>query len=115
MIGPYMGSYQSALARSRRILKAAGFPIRKVTGRYHPFVQGTQKITHGVNVFRIGCSDTIAIITYGAEWEGAEAQAKIVEALRGGGMPFDDKGNLYCGTQRDLWRAEIRARKEAGR
>lgn len=104
----YKGEFNSAIARAKKILLAAGFPWSKTIGRYSAF-SDTRYTTVGVKVARIGCSETIAIHThasrYGFDREGTRLiQACAIATLREAGMPFDDRGWLACG--RDAERAQ---------
>ncbi len=99
----YEGEYQSAIARAKRILLAAGFPWAVKRGRYTPFFN-QQTVSRGVKVTRIGVSETIALHASGY-WSAATGDrdtsrwvhALAVATLREAGMPFDDRGWLACG------------------
>lgn len=99
----YPGEYRSAIARAKKVLVAAGFPWSTITGRYTPF-NNTQKVTAGVTVRRIGCSETVSLHTRDRDLYTAEAsedrrlmQALAIMTLREAGLPFDDRGWLACG------------------
>lgn len=94
----YPGQVSSALRRARKILADAGLPKGGTVGRYHP-IGGHDKVLTGVKVSRVGCSASIALSWYGPLPEGEtykSVNAKAVEALRAGGMPFEDNGWLTC-------------------
>lgn len=104
--GGYAGDYRSGIARAKRILLAAGFAWSKTTGRYEPF-RSTKVTTKGVKVTRLGCSSTIVLhvhdgrdgYSYNNEAVRAERrdmERRAIDALRAGGLPFDDRGWLDC-------------------
>lgn len=102
------GEYRSAIARAKKVLLAAGFEWSRTTGRYSPY-GGSQHTTMGAKVTRAGCSDFVSVsvhvnTAYGRDFSPAakraahfEYQRSVIEALRAGGMPFDDRGWLECG------------------
>lgn len=93
----YAGNYRSAIARAKRILLAAGFEWSVTTGRYTGWGDPPQKTTAGVRVQRIGCSTSIAVRVHGAaRGDNKPTEARAIEALRAGGLPFDDRGWLEC-------------------
>lgn len=95
----YWGEVPSALARCRKLLKAAGIPLYKIEGRYQYFGPA-QKRTPGVQVHRVGCSSTIALHSWlGAHAKRDETRAleqRALAVLRAGGMQFDERGWLEC-------------------
>lgn len=91
----YEGSVKSALSRARKILRAAGFPMGKVVGRYHPFMR-TQTIEEGITVHRVGCSRNVAVGAYTTSHMRHPREREAIETLRNAGMPFDEKGWLAC-------------------
>ena len=98
----YDGTYQSAIARAKRILLRSGFTWSVTTGRYAPY-GNAQKTTKGIRVTRVGCSSTIAVDARGYYTgfahelaEGRELKKKAIETLRAEGMAFDDRGWLDC-------------------
>jgi hypothetical protein len=97
----YPGSYQSALARSRRVLKVAGVPLAKKHGRYSPFGQ-TQTWEPGVRLSRVGLSSCISLTsvlsTYSSstDEERRALERRALELLRADGLPFDHRGWLEC-------------------
>lgn len=104
----YAGAYQSAIARAKKILIAAGFPWSVTSGRYSPFFN-EQTTSAGVRVTRMGCSETITIhvhdpITPAVREDRRLINALAIATLRDAGMPFDDRGWLACG--KDARRAE---------
>lgn len=96
----YAGEYQSAIARAKKVLLAAGFAWSTSTGRYHPFAN-TKVTTPGVRVTRIGCSDAVAVHAYASGYGERESrrwtEALAIATLRDAGLPFDDRGWLECG------------------
>jgi len=110
----YAGEFQSAIARAKRVLLAAGFAWSKTTGRYSAF-GGTQKTTHGVRVTRLGCSDTVVLHVYDSKYLSSDEartrridlETRAIAALRAAGLPFDSRGWLECGSKA---RAAIKAR-----
>lgn len=109
----YEGTYQSAIARAKKVLTAAGFPWSVTTGRYHPFAS-TKRSTDGVKVSRVGCSETIALHVRVERWAHVAdfsghhlIEGLAIATLREAGLPFDDRGWLACGA--DAVRAKKRA------
>ncbi len=103
-LGPwYAGEFQSAIARAKKVLLAAGFQWSVSGGRYQPY--GSTKITsYGVRVTRVGCSDSITLHVYDSNSTSDQARdarrnlrASALDALRAAGLPFDDRGFLECG------------------
>jgi|SRR5215469_5846178 len=92
--------------RIRKLFAAKGWPLRKVTGRYAPFVGNTQCANEGFEVHKIGCSKSIAISYVGGRDNGRyidvpkEARcAREAEAwayLRSLGYRVDEKGWIEC-------------------
>lgn len=94
----YPGEYRSGIARAKKILLKAGFEWSRTTGHYSPFAS-TQHISDGVKVTRVGVSGSITIHVHMRHWKREEAFAlkrRAIEALRAGGLPFDDRGWLEC-------------------
>lgn len=87
----YKGTVQSALKACRKRLKAAGWPMGKIGG-------GKQRTIEGINVHRLGCSETIYVSWHGpqgaAVWRAKQAEAR--DLLRAAGFPFDDQGRMRC-------------------
>ena len=100
----YLGEYRSAIARAKKLLIAAGLPWSTTTGRYTPFFN-RQHTTYGLRITRVGVSDSIALHVWGdnasisdeAKAKRKALQARALEVLRAGGLPFDDRGWLDCG------------------
>jgi hypothetical protein len=94
----YEKEASSAMARAKRVLKKAEFTLSRVTGRYHPF-NNQQRVSHGVRVSVVGCSDTIALtfhMPFFNSAELAEYKARVLACLRANGLPFDDRCWLNC-------------------
>ena len=87
----YKGDYKSAIARAKRILLAAGFVWSKTTGRYP-----NSKTSNGVCVVRIGHGLRLVFVfpIIQVPGETRAATTRATEALRAGGLPFDDRGWL---------------------
>lgn len=91
----YAGTVPSAIARCKRILKAAGFPWWEVKGRYTPF-DNQQIHTPGIRVRRVGYSTNVAVQVNVERGDHGLVEALAVSTLRDAGLPFDDRGWLAC-------------------
>lgn len=93
----YSHTVAAALAKTRRVLKAGGYELGKVTGRYSDY-GSTQRIVPGWNVHRIGVSKTVALVCRG--WTRSIGSAadfpSVLSLLRSKNLPFDDRGWLEC-------------------
>ena len=91
---------RSAIARSKRVLLAAGFPWSVITGRYSAY-GNTQKVTTGIHVWRVGVSKTVSVNWRGeifsTDFDSRTLRVALaVSALRDAGLPYDDRGWLEC-------------------
>ncbi|HZN48396.1 MAG TPA: hypothetical protein VFB71_12285 [Ramlibacter sp.] len=88
----YPGTVRSALTRTRRELKAAGFSLGKIVGRYP-----NQHVVSGWNAKQVGCSNTIRVIYWNdSPGDVHDTPATVVPMLRARGLPFDDSGWMKC-------------------
>ena len=91
--------------RLRKLFAAKGWPLHKMTGRYHPF-GGSQTGTEGFSVSKVGCSKSVSIHYQGGYAYGGTrslpagvARARVreaVEYLRSLGYRVSDIGWIEC-------------------
>ena len=96
----YVGEVKSCINAIRRTLTKHGWTLGKTLGRYYPF-GAPQRILEGINVSRVGCSDSVAIVYRSVGNDARYVNCKIQEAialLRSNGFMFDDRGWLECST-----------------
>lgn len=91
--------------RIRQILKAAGYPLHKASGRYSPF-GGTKTATEGYDVTKVGCSKSVSVSYSPAYAEGRSSalpketrRAALADArklLTDLGYRIDERGWIEC-------------------
>ena len=98
MIYPY--STNAALAAIRRVLKAGGYEIGKITGRYPNNV-----VIAGWNACRAGCSSSVFLIRhgFGKTCDQHPEFPELVERIRARGIPLDNRGWVKCRYASNRW------------
>jgi hypothetical protein len=102
---PSVSTPRYACAQIRKILKAQGWPMYKISGRYSAY-GAPQDRTEGYQVSKVGCSRKVVVryahnpnLMFNPAEERAERterDAAAITLLRGLGYAVDDRGYIEC-------------------